>query len=461
MEKNNIYIEEIVKKQRMYFAEGRTLAVGQRMEALKKLEQGILNCEQELYAALKKDLGKSRAESYMCEVGLTLSELRFAKKHVQKWSREKRVSTPLAQFHARSFIVQEPYGVVLVMSPWNYPVLLTLEPLIGALAAGNCCVLKPSAYSPATSAVMKKMIADVFPEEYVTVIEGGREENQNLLSQKFDYIFFTGGVQVGKMVMEKAAANLTPVTLELGGKSPCIIDKSANLKLTAKRLAFGKYLNCGQTCVAPDYVLVHEAVKEEFLKLLKSEIRAMYGEDPLKNPDYGKMINRKHFARVLGLMKEEKLILGGENDTASLRIAPAVMDQVTEDDAVMQEEIFGPLLPVLTVGSMEEAIAFVNRRPKPLALYLFTENRETEKNVLEYTSFGGGCINDTIIHLATSQMGFGGVGNSGMGSYHGKKSFETFSHEKSIVKKYTWMDLPMRYQPYTGWKEKLVRMFVK
>ena len=431
MEKNNIYIEEIVKKQRMYFAEGRTLAVGQRMEALKKLEQGILNCEQELYAALKKDLGKSRAESYMCEVGLTLSELRFVKKHVQKWSREKRVPTPLAQFHARSFTVQEPYGVVLVMSPWNYPVLLTLEPLIGALAAGNCCVLKPSAYSPATSAVMKKMIADVFPEEYVTVIEGGREENQNLLSQKFDYIFFTGGVQVGKMVMEKAAANLTPVTLELGGKSPCIIDKSANLKLTAKRLAFGKYLNCGQTCVAPDYVLVHEAVKEEFLKLLKSEIRAMYGEDPLKNPDYGKMINRKHFDRVLGLMKEEKLILGGENDTESLRIAPAVMDQVTEDDAVMQEEIFGPLLPILTVGSMEEAIAFVNRRPKPLALYLFTENRETEKNVLEYTSFGGGCINDTIIHLATSQMGFGGVGNSGLGSYHGKKSLRPSAMRKA------------------------------
>ena len=454
-------IEEMIKKQQEYFAAGKTCELAQRIQALIRLEQGILNCEQELYAALKKDLGKSRAESYMCEVGLTLSELRFVKKHVQKWSREKRVPTPLAQFHARSFTVQEPYGVVLVMSPWNYPVLLTLEPLIGALAAGNCCVLKPSAYSPATSAVMKKMIADVFPEEYVTVIEGGREENQNLLSQKFDYIFFTGGVQVGKMVMEKAAANLTPVTLELGGKSPCIIDKSANLKLTAKRLAFGKYLNCGQTCVAPDYVLVHEAVKEEFLKLLKSEIRAMYGEDPLKNPDYGKMINRKHFDRVLGLMKEEKLILGGENDTASLRIATAVMDQVTEDDAVMQEEIFGPLLPVLTVGSMEEAIAFVNRRPKPLALYLFTENRETEKNVLEYTSFGGGCINDTIIHLATSQMGFGGVGNSGMGSYHGKKSFETFSHEKSIVKKYTWMDLPMRYQPYTGWKEKLVRMFVK
>ena len=454
-------IEEMIKKQQEYFAAGKTYELEQRIQALNRLEQGILNCEQELYAALKKDLGKSRAESYMCEVGLTLSELRFVKRHVRKWSREKRVPTPLAQFHAKSFTVQEPYGVVLIMSPWNYPVLLTLEPLIGALAAGNCCVLKPSAYSPATSAVMKKMIADAFPEEYVTVVEGGREENQNLLSQKFDYIFFTGGVQVGKMVMEKAAANLTPVTLELGGKSPCIIDKSANLKLTAKRLAFGKYLNCGQTCVAPDYVLVHEGVKEEFLRLLKSEIRAMYGEDPLKNPDYGKMINRKHFDRVLGLMDPEKLILGGASDEAALQIAPAVMDRVTEEDAVMQEEIFGPLLPVLTVGSMEEAIAFVNRRPKPLALYLFTENRETEKNVLEYTSFGGGCINDTIIHLATSQMGFGGVGNSGMGSYHGKKSFETFSHEKSIVKKYTWMDLPMRYQPYTGWKEKLVRMFVK
>ena len=461
MEQNNIYIEEMVKKQRTYFAEGRTLKAEQRIEALNRLEQGILNCEQDLYVALKKDLGKSRAESYMCEVGLTLSELRFVRKHVRKWSLEKRVLTPLAQFHAKSFTVQEPYGVVLVMSPWNYPVLLTLEPLIGALAAGNCCVLKPSAYSPATSAVMKRMIAEIFPEEYVTVVEGGREENQNLLSQKFDYIFFTGGVQVGKLVMEKAAANLTPVTLELGGKSPCIIDRSANLKLAARRLAFGKYLNCGQTCVAPDYVLVHEAVKEEFLRLLKSEIRTMYGEEPLQNPDYGKMINRKHFDRVLGLMKEEKLILGGESDVVSLRIAPAVMDQVTEKDAVMQEEIFGPLLPILTVRSMEEAIAFVNHRPKPLALYLFTENREVEKNVLEYTSFGGGCINDTIIHLATSRMGFGGVGNSGMGSYHGKKSFETFSHEKSIVKKYTWIDLPMRYQPYTGWKEKLVRMFVK
>ncbi len=461
MEQNNIHIEEMVKKQRTYFAEGRTLKVEQRIEALNRLEQGILNCEQDLYAALKKDLGKSRAESYMCEVGLTLSELRFVRKHVRKWSREKRVLTPLAQFHAKSFTVQEPYGVVLVMSPWNYPVLLTLEPLIGALAAGNCCVLKPSAYSPATSAVMKRMIAETFPEEYVTVVEGGREENQNLLSQKFDYIFFTGGVQVGKLVMEKAAANLTPVTLELGGKSPCIIDRSANLKLAARRLAFGKYLNCGQTCVAPDYVLVHEAVKEEFLTLLKAEIRSMYGEEPLKNPDYGKMINRKHFDRVLGLMNQEKLILGGESNVASLQIAPAVMDQVTEEDSVMQEEIFGPLLPILTLGSMEEAIAFVNRRPKPLALYLFTENREVEKNVLEYTSFGGGCINDTIIHLATSRMGFGGVGNSGMGSYHGKKSFETFSHEKSIVKKYTWIDLPMRYQPYTGWKEKLVRMFVK
>ena len=454
-------IEEMIKKQQEYFAAGKTYELSQRIQALNRLEQGILNCEQELYAALKKDLGKSRAESYMCEVGLTLSELRFVKKHVQKWSREKRVPTPLAQFHARSFTVQEPYGVVLVMSPWNYPVLLTLEPLIGALAAGNCCVLKPSAYSPATSAVMKKMIADVFPEEYVTVIEGGREENQNLLSQKFDYIFFTGGVQVGKMVMEKAAANLTPVTLELGGKSPCIIDKSANLKLTAKRLAFGKYLNCGQTCVAPDYVLVEKAVKEKLLTCIKEEIRRMFGEHPLENPDYGKMINQKHFDRVRGLIDPMKLVAGGQVQEETLRIAPTVLADVTAEDPVMQEEIFGPVLPVIPVKDIEEAIRFVQERPKPLALYVFTEDKRTEQRVLTETSYGGGCINDTIIHLATSEMGFGGVGNSGMGSYHGKKSFDLFSHEKSIVKKSTWMDLPMRYQPYTGWKEKLVRMFVR
>lgn len=454
-------LESLVEKQRAYFAEGKTLPIEGRIRALNRLEQALKNREEELCRALKADLGKSRIESYMCEVGLTLSELGYVKRHLRSWSRDKRVRTPLAQFHARSFTVQEPYGVVLVMSPWNYPVLLTLEPLIGALAAGNCCVVKPSAYSPETSAVMASILREIFPEEYVAVVEGGRQENQGLLAQRFDYIFFTGGVNVGKLVMEKASAHLTPVTLELGGKSPCVIDESANLKLAARRLAFGKYLNCGQTCIAPDYVLVHEKVKERFLEYVKEEITHMYGRKPLENPDYGKIINRKHFDRLLGLIDESKLVFGGESSEETLQIAPSVLDRVTPEDAVMQEEIFGPLLPILTVRSMDEALAFVNARPKPLAFYIFTQNKSVEQMFLRRASFGGGCVNDTIIHLATSAMGFGGVGNSGMGSYHGKKSFETFSHEKSIVKKYTWIDLPMRYQPYTKQKDKMIRTFLK
>ena len=454
-------LEKLVEKQRTYFAEGKTLPVQERIRALERLGQALKSSEAELCRALRADLGKSRTESYMCEIGLTLSELGYVKKHLRSWSKDRRVRTPLSQFHARSFTVQEPYGVVLVMSPWNYPVLLTLEPLIGALAAGNCCVVKPSAYSPETSSVMAKILRSVFPEEYVAVVEGGRQENQGLLAQKFDYIFFTGGVNVGKLVMEKASAHLTPVTLELGGKSPCIIDETANLKLAARRLAFGKYLNCGQTCVAPDYVLVHEKVKERFLGYVKEEIVRMYGERPLENPDYGKIVNRKHFDRLLGLMNPEKLVFGGESREESLQIAPAVLDGVTPEDAVMQEEIFGPLLPVLTVRSMEEALSFVNDRPKPLAFYIFTQDKKVEQMFLRRASFGGGCVNDTIIHLATSAMGFGGVGNSGMGSYHGKKSFDTFSHEKSIVKKYNWIDLPMRYQPYTEQKEKMIRTFLK
>lgn len=454
-------LEKLVERQRAYFADGKTLSVDMRLQALERLEKALREGEEELCRALKADLGKSRIESYMCEVGLTLSELGYVRRHLRSWSRNKRVRTPLAQFHARSFTVQEPYGVVLVMSPWNYPVLLTLEPLIGALAAGNCCVVKPSAYSPETSAVMAKLLRNIFPEEYVAVVEGGRQENQGLLAQKFDYIFFTGGVNVGKMVMEKASAHLTPVTLELGGKSPCIIDETANLKLAARRVAFGKYLNCGQTCVAPDYVLIDRKVKERFLEYLKKEITQMYGESPLENPDYGKIINRKHFDRLLGLIDEKKLIFGGSRNEETLQIAPAVLDGVVPEDAVMQEEIFGPLLPVITVDSMNEALAFVNSRPKPLAFYIFTQDKETERMFLRRASFGGGCVNDTIIHLATSEMGFGGVGNSGMGSYHGKKSFDTFSHEKSIVKKYNWIDLPMRYQPYTKKKEKMIRTFLK
>ena len=454
-------IEVLIKRQRDYFASGKTARVSFRLQALDRLEKAILKYEEELCQALKKDLGKSRAESYMCEVGLTLSELRFVRKHLRCWSKNRPAPTPLAHFHGKSFTVQEPYGVVLIMSPWNYPALLTLEPLIGALASGNCCTVKPSAYSPATSKAMAKLLQEAFPPGYVSVIEGGREENQSLLEQKFEYIFFTGGVQVGKFVMEKAAAHLTPVTLELGGKSPCIIDHTADLKRAARRIVFGKYLNCGQTCVAPDYVLIEQGVKNRFLECVKKEIRRMYGERPLENPDYGKIVNQKHFDRLLGLIDRRKLACGGESDREALKIAPTVLDRVMEEDAVMQEEIFGPILPILTVSSMGEAYAFVKKRPKPLALYIFTSDAKTEQFFLKRLSFGGGCINDTVIHLATPYMGFGGVGGSGMGAYHGKKSFDAFSHEKSIVKKYTWLDLPLRYQPYNRIKEGLVRMFVK
>ena len=454
-------IEETVARQRQFFMEGKTLSLSYRRDALARLRQSILTHEADINAALRADLNKSPTESYMCEIGMTLSELSYVQKHMSRWAKDRCVATPLAQFHAKSFTVKQPYGVALIMSPWNYPFMLTLDPLIGAIAAGNCCVVKPSAYSPATSAIIRTLVGECFPPEYVTVVEGGRAENKALLDQEFDYIFFTGGVTVGKEVMEKAARHLTPVTLELGGKSPCIVDHTAKLDLAAKRLVFGKLLNCGQTCVAPDYLLIERSVKERFLESVRKWITVMYGENALTNDGYVKMINQKHFDRVCGLIDPEKVVIGGASDPATLKIQPTVMDNVTPEDAVMQEEIFGPVLPVLTFDTIEEAETFVRSRPHPLALYLFTENKAVKERFLRRVSFGGGCINDTIIHLATSRLGFGGVGNSGMGSYHGKKSFDTFSHEKSIVDKSTWLDLPMRYAPYTNSGEKLIRMFMK
>lgn len=450
----------LVDAQRAYFMKGETFDVRFRLEALDKLKKAIKRHEQDLLEAIQTDLGKSAAEAYMCEVGLTLSEISHFQKHLKCWSRTRIKHTPLTNFASKSMIIQEPYGVVLIMSPWNYPVLLALEPLVGAIAAGNTVVLKPSAYSPATSAVMATMIEDTFAPEYISVVKGGRAENQSLLEQKFDYIFFTGGVQVGKLVMQKAAEHLTPITLELGGKSPCVIDHTANLRIAARRIVFGKWLNCGQTCIAPDYALVEESVHDEFVRLLIEEEKKMYGEDAMQNKNYGKMINRKHFDRVFGLIEQSKVVLGGKADEASLRIEPTILDHVTAEDAVMQEEIFGPILPVLTVKNTQEAYDFIQNRPHPLALYLFTSDKKTEKLFQERVAFGGGCINDTIIHIATNNLPFGGVGNSGMGSYHGKKSFETFSHAKSVVKKYTWLDLPLRYQPYMKWKDAMVRFFL-
>ncbi len=454
-------IQELVFKQRNFFHTHQTIDVNYRISYLKKLRNAIYTHETKIHDALKKDLGKSETEGFMCEVGMTLSELTYQIKHIKKWSKPHCHVTSLAHFPAKSFTIAEPYGVVLVMSPWNYPFLLCMGPMIGAIAAGNCCVVKPSAYSPATSSIIKKIIEDVFPPEYVTVVEGGRDANTELLNTRFDYIFFTGGVSVGKLVMEKASAHLTPVTLELGGKSPCIIDESCNLKVAATRVAFGKYLNCGQTCIAPDYALVHNSVRDAFIKELKLQIIKMYGEAPLENPDYGKIINKKHFERILGLIDEKKIVHGGKSNSETLQIEPTVLNFVTPDDAVMQEEIFGPIFPILTYNTLDEAEEFITSREKPLALYLFTDKKETEERFIKYVSFGGGCINDTIIHLATCEMGFGGVGQSGMGSYHGKKSFDTFSHEKSIVKKYCWLDLPMRYQPYKEIYYKIIRMFLR
>ena len=454
-------ITTILAKQHAFFASGRTIPVSFRQEQLHKLKRSLLAHEKDLNEALQKDLGKSRMESYMCEVGLTLSELTWMQRHLSSLSAKKRVPTPLAQFAARSFRSPSPYGTVLIMSPWNYPVLLTLEPLIDAIAAGNTAIVKPSAYAPYTCEVMKQIIEECYPQSYVAVVTGGRAENQTLLQQRFDMIFFTGGKTVGREVLCHAAEYLTPVTLELGGKSPCIVDSSAKIKLAARRIVFGKYLNCGQTCVAPDYVLCDKTIRDELVLAIQAEIRRQFGAAPLENPNYGKIVNRKHFERLLGLIDERKLVCGGQNNPDTLRIAPTVLTDVTWEDAVMGEEIFGPILPVLTFGTLEEAIQTVEAHPHPLALYFFSENKTAQSQILNCCRFGGGCINDTIIHLATSAMPFGGVGESGMGGYHGKAGFETFSHYRSIVDKKTWMDLPVRYQRYNKFKRKMLRMFLK
>ena len=397
----------------------------------------------------------------MCETGLVLSEITYMLKHIRSFAKEKNVLTPLAQFHSRSFKKPSPYGVALIMSPWNYPFLLTIDPLIDALAAGNTVVLKPSAYSPYTSAVIQSMIEECFDTRYVAVITGGRAENTCLLNEHFDYIFFTGSQTVGKEVMRHAAAHLTPVTLELGGKSPCIVEESANIKLAARRIVFGKYLNCGQTCVAPDYIYCDRKIKDQLLAEIKRQIKRQFRSEPLTNKNYGKIINEKHFDRITKLIDSSKVVFGGKCDRTTLKIEPTVMDHVTFDDAVMQEEIFGPILPILTYDSLDQAIHKINSMPHPLALYVFTSDKTAARKVTARCGFGGGCINDTIIHLATSEMGFGGFGESGMGSYHGKDGFRTFSHYKSIVDKKTWLDLPMRYQPYRKINEKLIHLFLK
>lgn len=455
-------IQVLLEKQREYYNSGATISVKFRIEQLKKLYAAVKKYENEICEQLTADLGKSGYEGFMCEVGLVLSEISYLIRHTKKFAKRKTVYTPLAQFPSHSFKQPVPYGNTLIMSPWNYPFLLTIEPLADAIAAGNTAIVKPSAYSPATSSVIEKIIAECFSPEYVAVVTGGRAENSALLEQKFDFVFFTGSQAVGKEVLRHTAEYLTPAVLELGGKSPCIVDASANIKLAAKRIVFGKYLNCGQTCVAPDYILCEGSVKKKFISEVIKQIKLQYGENPLENKDYGKIINEKHFNRLCGLIDNNKVVFGGETNSQTCQIAPTVMDSVTAEDAVMGEEIFGPIMPVLSFDSFDEIVKELKNKPKPLALYLFSSDKKHINRVMTELSYGGGCINDVIIHLATSEMGFGGVGESGMGAYHGKTGFDAFSHAKSIVDKKTWLDLPMRYQPYTTrCYEFLLHLFLK
>ena len=451
----------LLEQQRAFFRTGCTRPFAFRREALRKLRCALEAWETRLCEALRADLGKSPTESYMCELGMCYSSLSELKSHLRRWMRPRRVSTPLSQFPGSSRIIPEPYGSALIISPWNYPVLLSLDPLISALAAGNCCVLKPSSQTPHVAAALAEMLGSVFPREYVAVVQGGSDVSDALLAQDFDYLFFTGSPRVGKKVMAAAAQHLTPVTLELGGKSPCIVDASANIPMAAKRIAFGKITNAGQTCVAPDYLLIHHSVREAFVQEFTRVVREMLGDRPLENPDYAHILSKRHFDRVRSLMGGVRICSGGGADEATLRIEPTLLDDVSPESPCMQEEIFGPLLPIITWDSPEEVENFVLSRPKPLACYIFTATRSTERRLLASISAGDVCINDTIVHLAVPTLPFGGVGQSGMGAYHGRTGFNTFSHDKGVLRRGTWLDFPFRYQPFTALKARLLRLFLR
>jgi len=448
---------EILQTQRAFFSTGHTKDVRFRAECLRKMEGWIRRYDADIMSALKTDLNKPPFEAFATETGLVLDELRYTLKHIHSWNKPKSVASNLKNFLSSGRIYPEPYGIALIMSPWNYPFLLTVTPIIAAVAAGNCAVVKPSAYSPATSSLIAKMCAEVFDKGHVSVVEGGREENKMLLDERYDVIFFTGSTTVGKTVMQAAAQHLTPVILELGGKSPCIVDETANIQLAAKRIVWGKFVNAGQTCVAPDYILAHESVKQKLIDEMKKTIKAMYGEKPCENSSYPRIINEKHFNRLLGLLEDEKIVAGGDSNTATLQIEPTLLDNVNWETPVMGEEIFGPILPVLTYSNIEDVIQLINERPKPLAAYLFTSDKNAERDFIRNIPFGGGCINDTVVHLSVPQLPFGGVGASGMGSYHGKAGFDAFTHYKSVLQKSTLIDIPLRYPPYSNWALKLLK----
>ncbi|HOU18847.1 MAG TPA: aldehyde dehydrogenase [Flexilinea sp.] len=452
-------IKTIVDTQRRFFLSGKTLPVSQRKKALQSLLTMVDENQQMIFDALFTDLHKSEFESYMTEVGLVLTEIRQAMKNLDAWTSVKKVRTPLYLFPSKSSVYPEPYGTVLIMAPWNYPFQLCLVPLIGALAAGNTAVLKPSAYAPAVSRCIAELIHRYFPSEYIAVTEGGREENSSLLEQHFDLIFFTGGSRMGKIVMESAAKNLTPVILELGGKSPCIVDQTADLKNASRKIVFGKLLNAGQTCVAPDYLLVHESVKDTLIHNLIEEFDKAFPDKDYS--DFPAIINEKHFDRLNRLIRDENVIYGGNSNRDRRFFEPTILFPVQWETPVMQEEIFGPILPVLTYENLDDVIDRLRKLPKPLALYLFTEDRKTEKKIIENVAFGGGCMNDTVMHLSNPNLGFGGIGESGMGQYHGKNSFDSFTHYKSMVKTPVWPDLPIRYHPYTKQNLNRLKRFLK
>lgn len=450
-------VRDIILKKRAFFNSNKTKDVEFRIEQLQFLKKIILAHKDDILEALQSDISKPIFESYLAEL-YVVKDIDYAIKNIKSWTKPKKVSTPLDQFPSTSVIYPEPLGVVLIMSAWNYPFSLIISPLIGAIAAGNCAILKPSEIAPHTS----KLIADIFQKNfdpaYISVIEGDAQTSQELLKEKFDYIFFTGGTAIGKIIMEAAAKHLTPVTLELGGKSPCIVDADVDLPKTARRITWGKFINAGQTCIAPDYLLVDRNIKKDLLIEIEKCLQEFYGDDPSQSADYGRIISKKHFNRLASLLNQGKIIVGGKTDPETNYISPTLIDHVSINAPIMQEEIFGPILPVIEYDNLTEAIAFVNERPKPLALYFFSKNPNNQERVLRETSSGGACINETIMHTAVPELPFGGVGSSGMGSYHGKASFDTFSHQKSVLKNSFFMDIKLRYPPYAGKLNLIKRM---
>jgi acyl-CoA reductase-like NAD-dependent aldehyde dehydrogenase len=451
-------ISDIIQQQRQFFATGKTKDVAFRLEQLKRLKQAILDNQATILEAINADLNKPEFEAYATEIGV-VREIDYAIKHLKSWVKPKKVSTSIEQFPSSACIYPEPLGVVLIISPWNYPFQLMISPLVGAIAAGNCAILKPSELAANTSRIVTQITEKTFDPAYITSIEGGVETSQELLAEKFDHIFFTGGTKIGQIVMEAAAKHLTPVTLELGGKSPCIVDSNVHIEHAAKRIAWGKFINAGQTCIAPDYLLVDRTIKNDLLTSIKQCIQEFYGDDPAKSPDYGRIINQRHFERLASFLSEGQPYIGGQTNPEERYIAPTVIDGVDWDAPVMEEEIFGPILPVLEYSDLSEAIAKINERPKPLALYVFSKDQQKQERVLRETSSGGVCINDTVMQVGVSELPFGGVGSSGIGSYHGKASFDTFSHQKSVLKRSFLLDLDWRYAPYQG-KLKLIKRII-